>query len=638
MRRQSILSLACAIGLLTAPLAVYAADNNEAEATVFNNSGVELKRLGKLDEALANFEKAMHLYTNPKDVASVLLNLAAVYHQQGKLKSEEAALSQAVSKFGDEKSPEAGIALSQLGEAELNLDRYDAAEVCVKHALGIDVTTYGAHTRESAQDRSMLGRIYLAQGHYQEAESMYKAALSDLEAVGGADDPNVATAMSNLALCYMSQQKLDEAEALLKQTVAIRQQAFGTDHPAVARGLSNLADVYTSRLQWAAAEGLVQNALAIEGKTLEPTHSDIGTNLRSLALIQEAQNKWSEAEQTYRRLLEYDANASTPEAALAADLDATVRTLRAQKKLSQAQPLEAQSSRIKANIPGLVHSSQSIVMDPAGKPNLPPYSPTCPVRDKWALVIGISNFADPGLNLKFAAKDATDFRNYLVQEAHFEPDHVKLLMDRDATRQGIVDNLGDKWLKRNAHPEDLVVIYVSTHGSSAKEETGNSNFIIPYDGNLENVVFNGIPMQWLTAGIKDLVHCNRIVLVMDVCHGGAIADGAKGIYRSAMDLDPKKILTGEGQLVLASSQADQISWESKQYPNGVFTRRLLEGLRRNGDKTTLKDAYGYMREKVTEEVLRDRAHFQTPVLITKWWQGDDISIAVQPVITRSTKL
>ncbi|MCA9818426.1 MAG: caspase family protein, partial [Cyanobacteria bacterium HKST-UBA01] len=32
-----------------------------------------------------------------------------------------------------------------------------------------------------------------------------------------------------------------------------------------------------------------------------------------------------------------------------------------------------------------------------------------PVRDKWALVIGISNFKDPKINLKYPAKDARDF-------------------------------------------------------------------------------------------------------------------------------------------------------------------------------------------------------------------------------------
>ncbi len=88
-------------------------------------------------------------------------------------------------------------------------------------------------------------------------------------------------------------------------------------------------------------------------------------------------------------------------------------------------------------------------------------------------------------------------------------------------------------------------------------------------------------------------------------------------------------MPGTGQLVLASSQSDQISWESKAYPNSVFTRQLIEGLRCRGAKTTLREAYEWMRLAVESEVLRDRAVNQTPVL-KQAWQGDDLVLAVTP--------
>lgn len=40
------------------------------------------------------------------------------------------------------------------------------------------------------------------------------------------------------------------------------------------------------------------------------------------------------------------------------------------------------------------------------------------VADKWALVIGVSKFKDPAVKLKYASKDAKDFYDYLVNEAH----------------------------------------------------------------------------------------------------------------------------------------------------------------------------------------------------------------------------
>ena len=87
-------------------------------------------------------------------------------------------------------------------------------------------------------------------------------------------------------------------------------------------------------------------------------------------------------------------------------------------------------------------------------------------------------------------------------------------------------------------------------------------------------------------------------------------------------------------MVLASSQADQVSWESRHYSNGVFTRRLIEGLRRNGPGTTIGDAFAYMREKIEEEVLRDRAEVQTPVMITHLWKGKELVLQTKPLTPR----
>ncbi|HEY9869932.1 MAG TPA: caspase family protein, partial [Candidatus Obscuribacterales bacterium] len=154
-----------------------------------------------------------------------------------------------------------------------------------------------------------------------------------------------------------------------------------------------------------------------------------------------------------------------------------------------------------------------------------------------------------------------------------------------------------------------------------------------HETNLNNLVFTGIPMQWLTAGIKDLVHCDRVVLVLDVCHGGAVAPGSKGLFRSEA-FSPDALAIGTGQMVLVSSEADQISWESKKYPNGVFTRQLIDGLRLKNDRTTIGEAYEFLRAKVEEEVLRDRAEVQTPVLIKRLWRGDDLAIAIKPTMPR----
>lgn len=255
-----------------------------------------------------------------------------------------------------------------------------------------------------------------------------------------------------------------------------------------------------------------------------------------------------------------------------------------------------------------------------------------PVRDKWALIIGISNFQDSTLNLRYPAKDAKDFYEFLVKEANFAPDHVKLLTDEKATRANILSELGDKWLPRVANPDDLVLIYFSSHGSASDMDIGGVNYLLAHDSQVDSLYASGLPMQDLTRIIKGRVHSDRVVLVLDACHSGAAETGGKGLFRKG-NLDADAVAQGTGQLVISSSQPSQVSWESKKYQNSVFTRCLIDSLRKNGDATTLGEAFQNLKDKVQEEVLRERGVMQTPVLKSRW-KGSDLRLATPAVSPR----
>lgn len=252
-----------------------------------------------------------------------------------------------------------------------------------------------------------------------------------------------------------------------------------------------------------------------------------------------------------------------------------------------------------------------------------------PVRDKWALVIGVSQFANPALNLKYSAKDAQDFADYLKNEAGFAADHVKELINEEATEKRILSLLGNKWLPYAAGPDDLVVIFVSTHGSGAELDVGGQNYLVAYDTDVDDLYTTGIPMQKLAKDIKERVHAERVVIFLDACHsGGANGKGeSKGLSRSGVDAS--ELAYGSGQMVIASSKEDQVSWESKNGQNGVFTANLLEALRADGKNTTINKMFETLKDKVQDQVLRERGRLQTPVMESRW-QGNELSLAAVP--------
>src|SRR5262249_15310147 len=129
------------------------------------------------------------------------------------------------------------------------------------------------------------------------------------------------------------------------------------------------------------------------------------------------------------------------------------------------------------------------------------------------------------------AKDATDFANFLTSREHFAPDHVKVLIDENATRANILSMLGDRWLPHVANPDDLVVIFISSHGSPATMDVAGINYLVSHDTDPENLFVTGIPMQDFVQTIKKRVHSDRVVVFLDACHSGATTTASKNLQR-----------------------------------------------------------------------------------------------------------
>ncbi|MFN8656534.1 MAG: tetratricopeptide repeat protein [Candidatus Obscuribacterales bacterium] len=256
-----------------------------------------------------------------------------------------------------------------------------------------------------------------------------------------------------------------------------------------------------------------------------------------------------------------------------------------------------------------------------------------PVKDKWALVIGISKFQNPAYNLKYAAKDAQDFYNFLVKEANFRPDHVKLLINEQATRKNIMASFGSRWLPNVVEQGDLAVVYVSTHGTPAASDSESKNYIVAYDTEADDPYSSGVDMDEVYRRIKDGVKTNRALIVLDTCYSGGAVPQGKGLVRCD-NFDLKKVQLGSGHLIVSSSNTGEKSWESKRYENGVFTRNLIDALRANGTKINVPEAFKQMQDKVRWEVKCDYGAAQIPQMGGNW-SGAELILSVAPTDPRT---
>ncbi len=529
---------------------------------------------------------------------------------------------------------------ANLATVAISQDRYAEAEELIRKAIKIHEKQLGPEHSDLATDLSSLAQIYRNQGKYDDAQQAAERSVKIYTAALGRNSLYTADGISTLAEIYADQGRFDEADKLAGEVLEIRENLSGKNTLDAVPILVLRARIASQNKKYEQAEQILKQAAEIQENNKNTDPSFLARVYCDLASLCERTNRFDEAEKAIKKSIALKEKIyENKHSSLLSDLALLNRVYTKQNRSQEANDISKKISSIKLAHPELAPSKTAIESTPiATAPATPgqaePASVDHPVKDKWALVVGISNFADPSINLKYAAKDAIDFSRFLVDKLDFAPDHVKLLTDKEASRENILKNLGDQWLGRLANRDDLVVIYISSHGSGSKNESGGFNFLVAHDTAPDALLSTGVPMQWLSAIIKEQVHSNRIVTILDVCHSGS-ASGQKGLSRDSA-FDVSKLQIGEGQAIICSSSPDQISWESKSYPNSVFTRQLIEALKENNKQVDLNQAFKFLSEQVEQEVLRDRGRLQTPLYFSKSWQGSPPVLSVQPVSPRKS--
>ena len=113
-------------------------------------------------------------------------------------------------------------------------------------------------------------------------------------------------------------------------------------------------------------------------------------------------------------------------------------------------------------------------------------SPTAQAPQKWALLIGINrypNFAPRG-QLTGCINDVEVMRQALTGSFNFPENHVALLADEQASREGILAAMQD--LVQRIGQDDIVVFHYCGHGSQmtdleGDEPDGLDETIVPFD-------------------------------------------------------------------------------------------------------------------------------------------------------------
>jgi uncharacterized caspase-like protein len=252
-----------------------------------------------------------------------------------------------------------------------------------------------------------------------------------------------------------------------------------------------------------------------------------------------------------------------------------------------------------------------------------------PVEQKWALVVGVGHFTDSEIpRLNYTTADATAFAAALEDPSigQFPAANVHVLTDEQATTKNIKEQLN--WIARHAGANDLVVIYVATHGTPRTvDSAGGANYLITYDTEAYNganfdedaLYATAYPMVELANAVSTRMKALRTVVFLDTCYsGGAAGPGAPAATEKLANTAPSEAMLnhmslGTGRIVMSASQNNEESLESNQLHHGYFTYYLLQALKTGKGMTPLSQVYASVAQQVSQTVSAQGAH-QHPVM------------------------
>ncbi|GGJ28980.1 caspase family protein [Deinococcus roseus] len=146
-----------------------------------------------------------------------------------------------------------------------------------------------------------------------------------------------------------------------------------------------------------------------------------------------------------------------------------------------------------------------------------------------ALLVGLAEYKDPKANLRGPEVDVK-LIGEVIGELGFKPDQVHTLMNQQATRANILNQMRT-WLTEGVGPNDKVIFYYSGHGAQVNDRSGDEadgcdESIVPYDLNLilDDEIQN----------VLDGVKAREVLVMFDSCFSGTVT---KSLFDIDEDVD-----------------------------------------------------------------------------------------------------
>lgn len=286
----------------------------EAEADVRATLGQSFERLGRRDEAEAQFRAALALCREklPEDElrrVDIGGYLGALLLDRDCLAEAETLLVESAARLAELQGPSENRAvqvLMKLGRLRLVQGRADEAESMLRR--GLELAREGTELRDEnvASALGTLGQVAQHKGRLADAEGLQRGALKLQLELHGELHPAAVAALGNLACTVQLEGRLEEAERLHRQAVDLGARVQGERHPDQIARVNNLAGLLVAREAWPEALQLRKQVVTMTEEVLGHDHEYTLIARGNLAVLCTRTGEFAESERILRENLDIE--------------------------------------------------------------------------------------------------------------------------------------------------------------------------------------------------------------------------------------------------------------------------------------------------------------------------------------------
>lgn len=261
-------------------------------------------------------------------------------------------------------------------------------------------------------------------------------------------------------------------------------------------------------------------------------------------------------------------------------------------------------------------------------------------RRRHALCIGVNAYPLLGKfqQLQGCVNDAKTVADLLQRRFGFPKKHVHLLLDEEATQQGIRNALGH--LAGAVTTDDLVVVYFAGHGSQMTDREGDEpdgldETIMPHDSGRRDHPNRDITDDEIHAWLQAVTaKTSYVTMLFDCCHSGTITRDPFGEQARYVEADTRPVEElpvspiegpvtrgldrgpsgwlpmGDKFVLIAGCRDEELSYEYTQgeIPHGALTYFMTRELATSPSAMTYRQLFARVAPQVT--ALNGRQHPQ----------------------------